>query len=314
MKSTLTQTPALLQHGQPWLDTDGQPIQAHGGGVLERDGVYYWYGENKAGPTTSSQAVQYRVDFIGISCYQSTDLLRWEHLGLVLKANETPGHALHPRNVGERPKVVHCPLTGKYVMWLHLDDDLYQLASVAVAVADQPQGPFELIKTFRPQGRDSRDQTVYIDPQGNGWHLCSTDINETLMLSRMTPDFTGLTDEHTLLFPKRSMEAHAIAHHQGRLWYIASGCTGWHPNEARAAVAEHIQGPWEELGNPCVGPEAELTFRAQSTFLLPLRDGRLIAMFDRWNPQDLGASQYVWLPVDIEHGTMKVRYRDAWSG
>lgn len=27
--------------GRPWLDTDGRRIQAHGGSVLEADGVFY---------------------------------------------------------------------------------------------------------------------------------------------------------------------------------------------------------------------------------------------------------------------------------
>ena len=35
------------------LDTDGNPIQAHGGKILfdERSETYYWYGENKDGET-----------------------------------------------------------------------------------------------------------------------------------------------------------------------------------------------------------------------------------------------------------------------
>lgn len=39
--------------GRQWLDTEGNPIQAHGGGMLyvESTGTYYWYGENKDGPT-----------------------------------------------------------------------------------------------------------------------------------------------------------------------------------------------------------------------------------------------------------------------
>jgi hypothetical protein len=39
--------------GRVWLDTDGKPIQAHGGGVLydERTETYFWYGENKDGKT-----------------------------------------------------------------------------------------------------------------------------------------------------------------------------------------------------------------------------------------------------------------------
>lgn len=39
--------------GRIWLDTDGNPIQAHGGGILyDKDSkTYYWYGEYKDGPT-----------------------------------------------------------------------------------------------------------------------------------------------------------------------------------------------------------------------------------------------------------------------
>lgn len=39
--------------GRIWLDTEGNPIQAHGGGILydESSGTYYWYGEYKDGPT-----------------------------------------------------------------------------------------------------------------------------------------------------------------------------------------------------------------------------------------------------------------------
>lgn len=39
--------------GRVWLDTEGNPIQAHGGGILydERSKTYYWYGEYKDGPT-----------------------------------------------------------------------------------------------------------------------------------------------------------------------------------------------------------------------------------------------------------------------
>lgn len=37
--------------GEVWKDTDGNPINAHGGGLLYHDGTYYWYGEYKKGKT-----------------------------------------------------------------------------------------------------------------------------------------------------------------------------------------------------------------------------------------------------------------------
>ena len=37
--------------GEKFRDTNGELIQAHGGGMLYHEGVFYWYGENKDGPT-----------------------------------------------------------------------------------------------------------------------------------------------------------------------------------------------------------------------------------------------------------------------
>lgn len=33
--------------GSEWLDTNGKPIQAHGGSIIAVDDWFYWYGENK---------------------------------------------------------------------------------------------------------------------------------------------------------------------------------------------------------------------------------------------------------------------------
>ena len=37
-----------------WTDTEGKPIQAHGGMILQHKGIYYWYGENKDTETVTS--------------------------------------------------------------------------------------------------------------------------------------------------------------------------------------------------------------------------------------------------------------------
>ena len=58
--------------GAEWRDTDGQPINAHGGGVLFHEGVYYWYGEFKQGktylPDCNKSWGGTRVDVVGVSC------------------------------------------------------------------------------------------------------------------------------------------------------------------------------------------------------------------------------------------------------
>ena len=42
---------AAIIPGEVWKDTDGNPINAHGGGLLYHEGTYYWYGEYKKGET-----------------------------------------------------------------------------------------------------------------------------------------------------------------------------------------------------------------------------------------------------------------------
>jgi len=154
--------------GEIWLDTKGKPINAHGGGMLCQGQTYYWYGENKVGRSWIPEANRtwdgYRVEVTGIRCYSSKDLYRWKDHGLVLKA--VPGDPvsdLNPSRVVERPKVAFNPKTRKYVMWMHIDTADYQTARAGVAVADSPTGRFQYVGSVKPEGSDSRDQTLFVD-------------------------------------------------------------------------------------------------------------------------------------------------------
>ena len=58
--------------GEVWKDTDGNPINAHGGGLLYHNGTYYWYGEYKKGKTILPDWATwecYRTDVTGVGCY-----------------------------------------------------------------------------------------------------------------------------------------------------------------------------------------------------------------------------------------------------
>ena len=66
--------------GQPWLDTEGKPIQAHGGSIIAgRDGLFYWYGENKEHTTPGSGNWHW-----GVRAYSSSDLYNWTDRGLII--------------------------------------------------------------------------------------------------------------------------------------------------------------------------------------------------------------------------------------
>ncbi len=142
-----------IDSGARWLDTAGRPINAHGGGLLQHEGVYYWYGEIKAGETTLPEVNASwggtRVPLAGVSCYSSRDLVHWVHEGNVLPVDGSAPE-LHPDRVLERPKVIHNRATGKFVMWMHIDSMDYREARTGVAIADHPHGPFRLLRAERP--------------------------------------------------------------------------------------------------------------------------------------------------------------------
>jgi hypothetical protein len=299
-----------------WLDLDGKPIQAHGGGVLFHEGLYYWYGENKDGPTKPGGCGA-RVDVIGVSCYSSTDLLHWRNEGVVLPAvADDKTHDLHPSKVVERPKVLYNASTHKFVMWMHIDSVDYAAAMAGVAIADAPTGPFTYLEGVRALGGDSRDQTVFQDDDGTAYRIYSSEGNATTRITRLSDDYLHHTEHSVRVFVGRYMEAAAMVKHGGRYWFIASGCSGWAPNAARCAVADQVMGPWQELGNPCEGKDADTTFGGQSTFLLPVagKPGAVILLLDRWKPTDLQDSRYAWLPLAWrEDGSPRVDWRDAWD-
>jgi len=102
---------------------------------------------------------------------------------------------------------------------------------------------------------------------------------------------------------------------EGKYYFIGSDCTGWAPNAARSATAESIWGPWTELGNPCVGEDAELTFYSQSTYVLPVqgKENAFIFTGDRWSPKNAIDGRYVWLPIQFENGKPIIRWYDQWN-
>ena len=126
--------------GEMMLDTNGVAIQAHGGQIQKLGNKYYWIGEDKTNDYKPCP---------GIHMYTSDDLYNWKDEGLVLKTMKTQSelkndyfsalygdlsdeeqYAIYEDLwmgeggegcVIERPKMLHNPKTGKYVIWFHAD-------------------------------------------------------------------------------------------------------------------------------------------------------------------------------------------------
>ena len=130
---------------RPWLDVEGKPINAHGGGLLFHGGRAYWYGECRPEGPASLNAR------IGVAVYVSDDLVHWENGGVCLPVSEDPDHPMAPGCKIERPKVLFNAHTGQFVMWWHHDlkGRGHASALAGVAVSDSPVGPFRLHRVQR---------------------------------------------------------------------------------------------------------------------------------------------------------------------
>lgn len=299
--------------GGEWLDGEGAPIQAHGGGLIFVDGRYYWFGENKSGPTINNGE---RVDFVGISVYSSVNLVDWKNEGFALPAvKDDPSSPLHTSRIGERPKVLYNDITGKYVMWLHTADGHYQNNQPGVAVADKVTGPYRYLGSHQVGGSDCADLTVFKDDDGRSYIYCAGMNNKTLMVSELTPDYLAPTSNVKRIMVNESREAPTVLKHKGLYYLVTSGLTGWNANKGRYDVAKSPLGPWTNMGNPYVGLNAEWSFFGQATFAFKPdpRGDQWVLMMDRWTYPQLGASKYVWLPVHLGSKKLQVPWVDEWD-
>jgi hypothetical protein len=304
-------SPPPFHPGELWPDTEGVPINAHGGGFLFRNGTYYWFGEFKtAGPGGNRANV-------GISVYSSKDLYHWKNNGIALKVSDDPNSDIVKGCILERPKVLFNEKTRLYVMWFHLElkDKGYSAARAGVATSKSPTGPYTFVRDFRPDGEMSRDMTLYKDDDGKAYLITTSENNQTQHLSQLTDDYLDTTGHYTRILAHKALEGEAIFKVNGHYFYIGSHTTGWDPNPAFAAVADKLSGPWRELGNPCRGEDAQLTFGAQSTYVLPVegRPGAFIFIADRWRPKNAIDGRYVWLPIDVDGDSYTITWRQEWS-
>ena len=305
-----------IRPGTLWYDTSGHVINAHGGGVMFDRGTYWWYGEHKVYGKQGNRA------HVGVHVYSSKNLVDWEDRGIALAVSEDAKSDIVDGCVIERPKAIFCPKTGKYSLFFHLElkGQGYRAARVGIAVADRPEGPFKFLRSLRPNGAMSRDMTLFVDGDGKAYHVFASEENKTTHIDELTDDRLDYTGKSWRVAVDESTEAQCVVKHGGFYWLIGSGCTGWKPNQARLYRAERLEGPWTRLGNPCRGTNPanglgpELTWGAQSTFLLPVagQPDAVIAMFDIWKPENQIDSRYIWLPVKFENDRLWIEWRDSW--
>jgi len=297
------QDPAdLILPGDRWLDDRGIEIQAHGGGIIHLDDTWYWFGEDRS--QTNDPAKRY------VACYASTDLVHWKYRSQVLAISDPEN--LGPKFVLERPKVFYNTGTKTFVMYMHLDDSSYKLARVAIAVSKTVDGNYTYVKSFRPLDHESRDIGQFIDDDGSAYLIFESRPSRGFFIAKLSDDY--MTVEKQISFVNAPLEGGAIVHFKDLYYVVGSHLTGWRANPNVYATASSLGGPWSSTRN--IAPPDTNTYNSQSSMLVKVagtKSTSVIYIGDRWTPDTLWDSRYIWMPVEIGDGKLSLRQPKPWK-
>lgn len=293
---------ATFTPGAAWNDTGGNPLQLHGLGIIQVGGTWYGFGEDKTGESSADTSFQ------DIPCYSSTDLATWTRQGTALARQS--GGDLGPGRIVERPKVLHNPVTGKYVMYVHIDNAAYSEAKVGVAVSDSVCGPYTYQGSFQPLGHLSRDIGLFQDSDGTGY-LLSEDRASGLRIDRLSADYLSVVSSVAVL---ADYEAPAMVKIGGTYYLLGSHLTGWSTNDNVYATASSPSGPWSAFRS--FAPTGTNTYNSQTANIITVAGASgttYIYAADRWTTGNLGTSPLIWLPMTVSGTTVTVGWQRSWT-
>jgi hypothetical protein len=345
-----------FKSGEIWKDNNGVHINAHGGGILIYGGIYYWFGEHKIEGRQGNKAMigvhvysskdLYNWQDEGIALEMLDDENSMLQRGSVVERPKV----IHNKKTGKFVMWFHhelknqgynAALTGvavadsvtgpyEYIDSFRIHAGIWPLnfneeQRKNVKPLREGKSPNwkqdvidggYLVRDFE-KGQMSRDMTLFVDDDGQAYHITASEENNTLLISKLAEDYLSLTGEYVRVFPGGRNEAPAIFKKDSKYYLFTSGLTGWKPNPGRSAVSDNIMSGWKALGNPCRGTEEEVntTFWSQSTFVIPVQglQDAFIFMADRWRPDNAIDGRYVWLPVQWEDGKPIIKWLDKWD-
>jgi hypothetical protein len=286
-KQTVTRTEATSTPrrslGELWLDTSGNPIQAHGGSIIQVGDIFYWYGENKEFTTGKTKVWTW-----GVRCYKSTDLYNWEDIGLIIPPdNDDPTSPLNSTAMLDRPHIIYNRRTQKFICWLKIMGKGGQTRTVLVA--DNITGPYTIVhKDMRPLGMSAGDFDLVVSPDDGKAYMYFERVHSEMICADLTDDYTDFTGYYSTHFPHIAppsvREGPAYFKRKGKHYLATSGTSGYFPNPSEVAVADTYHGPFTVFGDLHPSDQSRTSFNSQisSVFKHPQKKDLYIALADRW--------------------------------
>ncbi len=279
-----------VKPGQILKDNNDKPIQAHGFQILYKNGTYYWYGENKEFTKEGSNIWTY-----GIRCYTSTDFYNWIDRGNIIEPDTVNYLSpLHYSQTLDRPHILYCPNTGKYVAWIkNMDEDGF----FVVLQSDDFLGPYRFVRNLRPEGFGVGDFDMYSDEKTKKGCVWFERPHWELICAELTDDYTNVTSKYSShiagLKPPLTREAPAHFIHNGKHYLFTSGTSGYWPNPSKIHEFNNIHGKYKDLGDPHPTDGTHTSFCSQITDVVKIagKKNLYVAVADRWEPDYCGTDK-----------------------
>ncbi|WP_228098799.1 family 43 glycosylhydrolase [Pedobacter sp. MC2016-24] len=289
-----------IYSGVPWFDQHGKVVSAHGANIVKDNARYYLFGEAH---TDTSNA------FVGFNCYSSVDLYNWKFERVALPV-QTSGK-LGPNRVAERVKVMKCPSTGLYMMYMHVDTLGYKDQFVGYATSNSITGPYTFQGPLLFDGKPIRkwDMGTFQDRDGSGYVLIHGGE-----VYKLAEDYRSIIEQVNKNMTA-GFESPTMFRKDNLYYFLGSHLTSWEKNDNYYYTATSLKGPWTLRG--LFAPEGSLTWNSQTTFVLPVegsKDSTYLFMGDRWSfPKQASAATYVWQPLTVSGTSIAIpAYQDAW--
>lgn len=288
-----------IENGKQWMDSNGNAVQAHGGNFLHIGDTWYLVGEDRS-----------QSWFPDVNLYSTKDFVNWKFEKKIIRNGVTSSELGSERMI-ERPKLMYCRKTGKYVVWCHWEAKDYSASEAAVFVSDKVNGDYKPVWSGRPLGTKSRDCNIFVDDDGTAYFISTTNENQDLGLFQLSDDYLSAVSE-TKLFEGDRREAPAVIKINHTYYMMSSACTGWNPNQAKIATSKSLKSGWSQLED--IGDNIAYDTQASAIMKIKGTEGTVyIYVGDRWMDPDLPQSKIIMLPVEFNNGKMVFNYYDKWK-
>jgi len=224
-----------IYSGVPWFDEKGNTVSAHGANIVKENNTYYLFGEPHYDTSNA---------FAGFNCYSSADLYNWKFESMALPVQDSG--KLGPSRVGERPKVMKCPTTGEYVMYMHVDTLGHIDQFVGYATSNKIIGPYTFRGPLLFNGKPilKWDMGTFQDGDGSGYVLLhGGDIY------KLNDDYKSIAAQVCKSFTG-GFESPAIFRKDSLYYFLGSNLTSWERNDNDYYTATSLKGPWIKRDPP----------------------------------------------------------------